>query len=503
VSASLQPDQVDSLLRAAGPGSAVHLVGAGGCGVSGLGHLLLDLGYLVTGSDLVHNEEIGRLQARGAQIRTGHDGDFVRAIRPVLVVHTSAVGPGNPELVAAQQLGIPVVRRAILLAAMLHRQRGICVAGMHGKTTTSAWLTFALEALDARPSFAVGGSVSQLPRHARFSESSANPQPWLVIEADESDGTLRCFHPEHTILLNVDVEHLDHFPDLAAVCREFRGFAAQVRGWRIYCKDDPELRRLLDGQERAISFGFHPGADYRVEAAPQPVQSAGTGAGRSGPRSAFTVWHNGASLGEFTTLLLGEKNLSNAAAVVALLHQLGFAPVRLAQAMAPFAGAERRQQLLYGDGRLRVYDDYGHHPNEIQATLRAFRQVGARRLVVAFQPHRYTRTQHLLKEFAACFTGADELWLTEIYPASEPPIPGVSAAVLAQAIRDRGQTVHYVPDLSRLGPAVQSAARPGDLLLFLGAGDITAVAHQVASELRAGRPQPEPEPETALACADQ
>jgi UDP-N-acetylmuramate--alanine ligase len=482
----LEPDQIDLLLRAAGRGSLVYLVGAGGCGMSGLGHLLLDLGHQVAGSDLVANEETRQLQERGARISSQHLGQAVRTARPVLVAHTPAVGPGNPELAAARELGIPVVRRGVLLAALLHRQRGICVAGMHGKTTTTALLAFALENLAARPSYAVGALLPQLPRSARFSETSANPQPWLVVETDESDGTLRCFQPEHAILLNLDLEHLDHFKDLAAVCGEFGSFSGRVRGLRIYCKDDPELCHMLDGQSRAISFGFDARSDYRVEstrpAEPAPVREEGSQAGAQ----RFAVWHRGEKLGEFTTLLLGEKNLSNVAGAIALLHQLGFPAAAVAQAIAPFRGAARRQQLLYGDEQLRIYDDYGHHPSEIRATLQALRQLRPARLLVAFQPHRYTRTQHLLHEFATCFAGADRLWLTEIYPASEAPIPGVSAAVLAQAIQAQGQAVHYVPELAKLGTAVLGECRPGDLVLFLGAGDITKVAGELAVWCRQG-----------------
>ena len=473
MSVHLTSEQVDALLTAAGSGSVVHLVGAGGCGMSGLGHLLLDLGHRVTGSDVVTGEEVRQLQARGADIHCAHSSELVQASQPVLVVFTSAVRHDNVELQAARELNIPVVRRATLLAALLRRQHGICVAGMHGKTTTSSLLAFALENLGSQPSFAIGALVPQLSRHARFSLSA----PYFVIEADESDGTLRQFHPEHVILLNVDAEHLDFYEGIESVCREFTCFAAQARGLKVYCCDDANLSCALDAQPGAVSFGFHPMSDYRVETlAPLPSSLA----------TSFTIWHRGAKLGDFTTLLIGEKNLSNAAAVIALLHQLGHAPADIGRAIASFCGAARRQQLLYADGRVRIYDDYGHHPNEIRATLRTFKQLGARRLLVAFQPHRFTRTQLLLQEFATCFADADELWLTEIYPASEPPIPGVSSAVMAQVICAQGQPVHYVPELKDLGATVMKAVQPGDLVLFLGAGDTTKVAQEAAAQCRTG-----------------
>ena len=479
---SLTSNEVEALLRAAGPGSVMHLVGAGGCGMSGLGHLLLDLGHRVTGSDLVVNEEVRQLQARGAQIHCGHHAANVRTTGPALVVHTSAASLDNIELETARELGLPVARRAVMLAALLHRQRGICVAGMHGKTTTTALLAFVLEQLGLHPSYAVGAMAPQLPRPARYTDSPRGPAPWFVIEADESDGTLTQFWPEHAILLNVDAEHLDHFPDLTAVHREFGCFTSQTKGLRLFCKDDSNLCQLLEGQPRTVSFGFHSQADYRVER-----RSSGE-AGAGGPEQLFTVWHQGATLGDFRTSLLGEKNVSNVVAVIALLHQLGFPAGDIARAIALFRGATRRQQLLFSDGQIQVYDDYGHHPNEVQATLRALKEVHPGRLLVAFQPHRYTRTLHLMREFATAFHEADALWLSEIYAASEPPIPGVSGQVLAEAIRAQGQPVEYVPRWQDLGAAVLAALQAGDLVLFLGAGDTSKVAHEVAAELQRRSP---------------
>ncbi|MBI5388392.1 MAG: UDP-N-acetylmuramate--L-alanine ligase [Verrucomicrobia bacterium] len=479
MTSSLTPAQVDALLAAAGSGSVVHLVGAGGCGMSGLGHLLLDRGHRVTGSDLVLNEETRQLQARGAVIHSGHAAGMVEGGRPVLVVFTPAVRSDNVELQAARAAGLPTVRRAVLLAALLSHEESVAVAGMHGKTTTSALLAFALQQLGASPSYAIGSRVPQLEPHARLLPPAATPaRPWFVFEADESDGTLPLFHPRHALLLNVDAEHLDHFADLDAVGRDFGQLAAQTKGLRIYCQDDPGLCRLVEGWPSTVSFGFDSAADYRAA-----LTNSGAETVSGHPASSFEVWHQGSSLGRFTLQLLGEKNVSNATAVVAFLHQLGFAPKVIAPALAAFRGAARRQQELFANGQVRVFDDYGHHPTEIRATLQALQQLGGRRLLVAFQPHRFTRTRHLMGEFATAFAGADELWLTEIYAASEPTIPGVSSAVLAAAIRAHGQAVHLVPDLNELGEAVIQAIRPGDVVLFLGAGDITRVAHEVAERL--------------------
>lgn len=406
--------------------------------MSGLGHLLLDLGWQVTGSDLVANEEISQLHERGAQVCLGHADTNFAGPAPALLVYSSAIRQDNPELLEAERRGIPIVRRAVLLATLMRRACGICVAGMHGKTTTTALLAVTLENLSANPGYAVGGLVPQLPRHARLSPRCAgdSPPPLLVVEADESDGTLCEFRPQHAILLNVDAEHLDYYADLEAVCREFAAFGRQTREHLVFCADDRRLAEIFARQPGAVSYGFNPLATYRiVSGAPGPA----TADARLDTR--FEVWHAGLRLGEFRIRLAGEKNISNAGAVVALLHRLGYAPERIAAAMADFAGAARRQQELFRDERFRVFDDYGHHPSEIQATLSALRGLEPRRLLVAFQPHRYTRTQQLLEEFTTCFKGCDRLWLTDIYPASEPAIPGVSAGRLMEAMRAAGQGV--------------------------------------------------------------
>jgi UDP-N-acetylmuramate--L-alanine ligase/UDP-N-acetylenolpyruvoylglucosamine reductase len=496
-----QTAQLGSLLQTNGTGRVAHLVGVGGCGMSGLAHLLLDLNWRVSGSDLVGNSEVEQLRARGAAIHIGHSADQLHAARPALVVFSSAIREDNPELAAARELQLPIVRRATMLAALVQRQRGICVAGMHGKTTTTALLAYALEQLQARPSYAVGACVPQLERNGRFrsnDDPAGDRRGWFVAEADESDGTLNEFHPEHAIILNVDEEHLDHFRSLASVWAEFWHFARQTTGHLFYCADEPQLVQLFAGVPKAISFGFNPLATYRIEnpaAKRGPWSAAGSDRLDEGdtrhaphtaetPGSAFEIWRGQYCLGEFTLELFGEKNISNAAAVIALLHELGFAPAAIAGAIRSFRGVVRRQQELFRDARFRLFDDYGHHPTEIRATLRALRGLGCRRLLVAFQPHRYTRTRHLLAEFATCFAGADRLWLTDIYAASEPELPGVNGALLTQAVRANGQPLDYVASVDQLPRAVRAAMQPGDLVLFIGAGDITRAAHRLAAELR-------------------
>ncbi|HXG46828.1 MAG TPA: UDP-N-acetylmuramate dehydrogenase [Methylomirabilota bacterium] len=526
----LSPEQLRERLNQLRPADTVFLVGAGGCGMSGLGHLLLDLGCRVAGSDLIANEETRQLTARGATIHLGHSAAHVTETRPALLVYSSAIRRDNPELAAAERERIPIARRAGLLAALIERQRSICVAGMHGKTTTTALLACALERLGAHPSYAIGAPVPQLPRHARyvgdngvhFDPSSPREErpaeggkveaaapPFFVAEADESDGTLREFHPEHAIVLNVDAEHLDFYANVEAVCREFAQFAHQTRGSLVFCADDPRLAELFARQPGAVSYGFHPLASYRLvrgELGGPRSEGLAAQSASLAPLNFFAVWHAGQKLGDFAIRLLGEKNVSNAGAVIALLHRLGYAPGQIARAIVDFAGAARRQQEIFSDARFRVFDDYGHHPAEIEATLRALRGLGPRRLLVAFQPHRYTRTQALMQEFATCFDLADHLWVTDIYAASEPEIPGVTSARLVGAIVDarrsghksaplpeagepsrptRDAAVEYVPTLSGLRRAVRAAMLPGDVVLFLGAGDITRAAHELAAELRA------------------
>ena len=479
----MKPEQINALLGRAGHGSTVYLAGIGGCGVSGLAHLLLDAGHRVVGSDLVENEEIRQLRARGAEIHMGHRAEQVLAVKPVLLVHSPAVRADNPELCAAREMKIPVVRRALLLAAMVNGRQGICVAGMHGKTTTSALLAHALRQLAAQPSYAIGAIVPQFPMHAHLSPRTPS---WFVAEADESDGTLCEFHPVHSIVLNVDDEHLDHFANMEAVCREFDQFILNTKASVIFCADDARVSEMMSKRAAAVSYGFNSLAQYRIEV---PLKGQGTTSKEPGvgtEASPFVIWHGGEILGEFSISLHGEKNISNAAAVIALLHQLGYAPATIRAAIAGFRGAARRQQELFADKDLRIIDDYAHHPNELRSVLRAFKNLQPRRLVAVFQPHRYTRTRHLMDDFAASFGDADELFLTEVYAASEQEIPGANSAALADALRGNGRSVHYVPELRNVVGAVRGALQPGDLILFLGAGDITKAAHELAAELRKG-----------------
>lgn len=523
---SLTPAQVETLLGAGSSPATIYLIGAGGCGMSGLGHLLLDLGHRVAGSDVAVNEETRQLSTRRALIHQGHRAAQILAAQPTLVIYSSAIRADNVELLAAQQQAIPTVPRAVVLAALLSRRRGVCAAGMHGKTTTAALLAFALDQLGAKPSYAIGAEVPQLFPHARLvpprpsaslppnspaggpaslpantpsprpsppmgerekglrsaAEIPAIPQGWFVIEADESDGTLHLYQPKDAIVLNVDEEHLDHYGSIEVIVQEFHLFAAQITGTLIYCADDPRLVAMFSGRPHAYSYGYDSRANYRIQV---PVAYSPSTEEKAGGRRHFDLWKDQRCLGHFAIRLLGEKNISNAAAVIAMLDQAGFDAAAIARAIEPFTGAARRQQELFRNDAYRIFDDYGHHPREISATLQALKQLGGKRLLVAFQPHRYTRTQHLLGQFANCFRAADRLWITNVYAASEDPIPGISGETLAAAVRAQGQAVDYLACVRDLPDVVRAALQPGDLILFLGAGDITQAAHQLADALRA------------------
>jgi UDP-N-acetylmuramate--alanine ligase len=466
----------------------VYLVGAGGCGMSAVGHLLLDLGFLVAGSDLATNDDVRRLQARGAVIHEGHNPEQIEWARPVMLVYSSAILMENAELAAARARAIPIIRRATLLAALMNRQQGVCVAGMHGKTTTAALLAYTLKELALEPSYAIGGGVPQLGRSAAFSQHEwvnlvnhaseegtglSQDDTFFVVEADESDGTLSVFEPRHAMILNIDEEHLEYFETFDDITAEFGRFASQIEGKLLYCADDPDLIELLAHRNNAISYGFNPLANYRIEITDGSTASP-----------VFEVFQRGESLGEFRTKLLGAKNVSNAGGVVAFLAENHFSGPEIAKAMAKFSGAQRRQQLLFRSLEHQVYEDYGHHPLEISATIAAFRELKPGRLLVAFQPHRFTRTRHLLEDFSTCFKGADKLWLTEVYAASEKAIPGVNGELLAAAVKAQGQDVAFASSLDQLWEAVRNEMRPGDTVLFLGAGDVTIAAAELVKQLQ-------------------
>ncbi len=446
----------------------IHLIGVAGSGMSGIAGLLLALGHRVSGSDRVTTLETERLERLGLRFQLQQRAEAVEGAD--LVIYSSAIRPDNPAYAAAQRLGIPLIRRAEALARIMSAKKGIVVAGTHGKTTTSALAAHVLRVAGRRPSHYVGAEIPILGSNACWDPDGAE----FVAEGDESDGTLRCYAPEHAIMLNIEAEHLDFYPDLAAIEDVFRQLASQTRNCLFYCADDPVAARLFQNAPRAVSFGLGPAAAYR----PRVIES--------GPfHSVFEVFRYKEPLGSAKLGVAGAHNIGNAMAVVALACELGVPFSAVASAFESFRGARRRLETKHDRGGVRVVDDYGHHPTEIRATL-ATVQPCARRVRVLFQPHRYSRTVLLKNAFATAFNDANEVVVTQIYPASEQPIEGVTGKLIVEALSAAGHAgAAYEPSPARARQRLGAGLRPGDLVLTLGAGDIheqgTALARDLIS----------------------
>lgn len=445
----------------------IHLIGVAGSGMSGIASLLLALGHEVRGSDRVETSETQRLARKGLHFETPHRASQVRDAE--LVVYSSAVKTGNPAYDEAVRLGLPLCRRADALAAVMHGRRGIVISGMHGKTTTASMAAYVLRAAGLKPSHYVGAEIPILGSNARWDSDGE----FFVAEGDESDGTLVNYHPDFAIVLNVEPEHLDFYPDLAAIDAVYEKLVAQTSQSVIYCADDPGAERVTRQARQRISYGTSPEAAYRL-----------SNLSAAGGRPVFDVSENGQLLGTVRLGIPGNHNALNALGVIALSRQLGvpFAPI--AEALEKFEGARRRFETLYRDEDFQVVDDYGHHPSEIAVTLDTARQTGAKRLLVAFQPHRYTRTQALQAEFGQALQSCDFLAVTAIYPASEAQIPGVTGDLIVESVRAGGlQAVASEPDLGRLPALLGSQLREGDLVLTLGAGNIHEAGRALAEDL--------------------
>jgi UDP-N-acetylmuramate--L-alanine ligase/UDP-N-acetylenolpyruvoylglucosamine reductase len=464
------------------PGAGLYFVGIGGCGMSGLAHLAVDAGFRVAGSDLSHKEYLESLKGRGVAIELGHSVDHLEGFKPDLLVVSSAIPESNPQFEAARQWNVPMVHRAALLGALSRTKRSLCVAGMHGKTTTSGLLAYALQNLNAPMSHAIGGRVPQLVRHGNhiapvsLSAQSEGIPPYMVVETDESDGSLLEFEPDHAICLNIDREHMDYYGSIDDIVQVFERFRDRVRGKTLYCVDDARLREVFMGHEQAVSFGFSPLAVYQIENH-QP-------ASHLNPYHRFSLRHGRRSHDDFEISIHGRDNVSNAAAVVVMLLELGYAVGDIRYAIRDFRGVDRRQQVLFQDTDHTVIDDYGHHPTEIASTLSSLRSRAEGRLLVAFEPHRYSRTASLMDEFGKCFKQADRLWLLDIYAAHENPLPGVSSESLAHQLAKQGVPVVHHSDASTLPAAIRSELNPGDWVVFLGAGTITRSAQAFADILK-------------------
>jgi UDP-N-acetylmuramate--alanine ligase len=446
----------------------IHFVGIGGVGMSGIAEVLLNLGYQVSGSDLRGGEATERLSALGGRIFLGHEAANVEGAQ--VVVFSTAVRPDNPEVVAARALGIPVIPRADMLAELMRMKYGVAVAGSHGKTTTTSLTAAVLARGGLDPTIVVGGRLQSIGSNARLGRGQ-----FLVAEADESDGSFLRLSPAVVIVTNIDREHLDHYGSLEELRQAFVYFANRVPfyGVSILCADDPQVRGILPQlTKRHLLYGTAPEAALR--AVDVRLDAAG---------SSFRVVSDGQELGEVRLRLPGLHSVRNALAAVAVGLEIEVAFPHIARALEEFHGVGRRFETRGQAGGVLVVDDYGHHPTEVAATLAAARTLG-RRVLVLFQPHRYTRTALLHREFGSCFTGADKVFVLDIYAAGETPVPGVTARTIVESAEALGQRqLVYVGDGAAAVEAVAREARPGDLVLTLGAGDVWKLGDRLLERL--------------------
>ncbi len=445
----------------------IHLIGVAGSGMSGIAALLLELGHEVSGSDRVGSLETTRLQRLGLRFHQTHRAED--ASDAEIVVYSSAIKEANPILAAARASGKQTLRRAEALAAIMLGKRGIVVAGMHGKTTTSAMSAHVFREGGLHPSHYVGAEIPLLGTNAHWDKRGE----YFVAEGDESDGTLRYFHPEHALILNIEEEHLDFYADLAAIEKVFGQLLEQTTGHVFYCADDPNAKRLCGQAARAISYGFAEGADYR-----------GAEIELKDFASVFCVFRRGQQLGEAVLNVPGRHNVCNALGVIALATEVGIPFEKIAASLRHFQHARRRFEIKYASERFLLVDDYAHHPTEIRATIATARSTGRNRVLAMFQPHRYSRTKALRKEFGAAFDGADRVFVTDVYPASEAPLPGVSGGTIVDEMIAHGhKAAIYQPRIERLHCDVGNTLAAGDLVLSLGAGNIHEQLSLLAADL--------------------
>lgn len=470
----------------------IHFVGIGGIGMSGLAEILLTMGCRVSGSDLKRSPVTDRLRRRGAKVHFGHKAENISKTNPPqLVVVTSALAKSNPEMGEARERGIPVISRGEMLAELMRLKYGIAVAGSHGKTTTTSLVAAVLDAGGFDPTVVIGGRVKSLRTNARLGKGD-----FLVAEADESDGSFMHLNPTIAVVTNVDREHMDHYKDFESLRATFEAFTAKIPfyGLAIFCADHPETARLAAGfEKRFVTYGMKEKADYQAV----KIRQKGWG-------SEFEVKFRGENVGRIRLRQPGLHNVLNSLAAVAAGRELGIKFADIRRGLESFRGIARRLEIVYPRSRSGlagldrrgggmgvpggtpiIIDDYGHHPQEILATLSALRStVGKGRLFVLFQPHRYTRTKDLFEDFSKSFGEADELVITDIYAASEAPIHGVSGEALADAVRKqkKGRGVTHISRVDQIAEAVFPLLQKGDVVLTLGAGDIWKAGRELAQK---------------------
>jgi len=445
----------------------IHLIGVAGSGMSGIAALLLELGHEVSGSDKTSTVETDRLRRLGLRFHQNHHADD--ASDADLIVFSSAIAIDNPILLSARDFGKPAVRRAEVLAAIMRTKRAILIAGMHGKTTTSAMTAHVLREAGLHPSHYVGAEIPILGSNAHWDPLGE----YFVAEGDESDGTLRCFQPRHSLILNIEEEHLDFYVDLAAIEKAFAQLIEQTTGTLFYSADDANTARLCAQRKGAISYGFSENADYR-----------GTDIELRDFASVFCVYLRGQQLGEAVLNVPGRHNVQNAIGVIALANELGISFEKIAASLRKFEHARRRFEIKYASDRFLLVDDYAHHPSEIRATLKTARSTRRKRVLAMFQPHRFSRTKALCHKFGDAFDDADRVVVTDVYPASETPIPGISGQTIADEIARHGHRgVSYQPRFEWVHRDIGNMLDAGDLILSMGAGNIHEQLSILAADL--------------------
>ena len=454
----------------------LHFVGIGGIGMSGIAEVMVNLGYTVQGSDQSDSANVKRLRDKGIKISIGHSAENLTGVR-VLVV-SSAIKPDNPELIGARAQRLPVVRRAEMLAELMRLKSCVAIAGTHGKTTTTSMVAALLDADGFDPTVINGGIINAYGTNARLGAGD-----WMVVEADESDGTFLKLPADIAIVTNIDPEHLDHFKTFEAVQDAFRAFVENVPfyGFSVMCTDHPVVQALVGRIEdhRLVTYGENPQADVRM-----------TDVSHAGGTSLFTVVfrdRTGNFLHEIKNVALpmpGRHNALNATAAIAVAHELGIGDDVIRNALASFGGVRRRFTRTGTWNGVAIIDDYGHHPVEIAAVLRAARESTKGHVIAVMQPHRYTRLAVLFEQFCACFNDADAVIIAPVYSAGEAPIPGVDRDALVQAIRNHGhRQVVALDGPDKLAGLVAAMAKPGDYVVCLGAGSITQWAYALPGEL--------------------
>ena len=449
----------------------LHFVGIGGIGMSGIAEVLLNSGYVVTGSDLHESEATERLRKLGAQVFLGHQ-EANLAADPSVVVISTAVKYSNPEVLEARRRHIPVIPRAEMLAELMRMKYGVAVAGSHGKTTTTSLIAAVLSAGGLDPTIVIGGRVRMLGTNAKMGQGEI-----LVAEADESDGSFLLLSPTIAVVTNIDREHMDFHQTMERLNESFLDFINKVPfyGLAVLCLDNANVRALLPKvRKRFTTYGLSPEADFSGQEL--SIKADGV---------ELSVIHHSKSMGRLHLQLLGRHSATNALAAIAVADELEIPFSKAAEALESFSGIHRRFEIKGEQRGITVIDDYGHHPSEVRATIGAIRESWKRPLVVIFQPHRYSRTRDLFDEFLTAFEGADRLVLTEVYPAGEDSISGATGEALYQAIKRKGHLdVEFIADKNAIVKRLTDTLQPGDVALTLGAGDIYKVGEALVEALQ-------------------